>query len=127
MRRSIAPVEHGYRQCSMIADARDVQDDKMQDHDDENEPKHIRTALCACGRAAAEPCACAAVGIKVWAPGWEVGSLRRRTFLAVLAPPVRGQAPRLVHRERRWYEQHQQATSGVDHELDPHRAEIGSG
>src|SRR5258708_29115728 len=97
-------------------EAREVQDDEMQGHDDENESVHIRAAWHARGRSAFKPHTCATAGIDGWALGRNVGSLRRRTFLARFMPPIGGQAPRFVHREYRGYEQHQQATGGVDHE-----------
>ena len=54
-------------------------------------------------------------------------SLRHLALLVLLTPPVPGHAPRLVHRQRRGHEQHQQAARGVDHELNPQPAEIGTG
>jgi hypothetical protein len=44
--------------------------------------------------------------------------LRLLTPPALLTPPVRGHASRLVHRQRRGDEQHQQRGAGVGHELD---------
>lgn len=47
--------------------------------------------------------------------------LRRRTLLALPTPPVPGHAPRLIHRQRREHEQHQQGGAGGGHErLIPH-------
>jgi hypothetical protein len=51
--------------------------------------------------------------------------LRHRTLLVLLTPPVRGHAPRLVHRQRRGHEQHQQAATGVD-EFAPQPEDIGT-
>jgi Major intrinsic protein len=53
--------------------------------------------------------------------------LRDRTLLVLLTPAVTGQAPRLVHRQRRIHEQYQQAGTGGDHELDPRPAQISTG
>ena len=41
--------------------------------------------------------------------------LRHLTLLVLLTPPVPGHAPRLVHRQRRGHEQHQQAASRLNH------------
>ena len=42
----------------------------------------------------------------------------------LLTPPVRGHAPRLVHRQHRGHEQHHQADPGVE-EFAPQPVEIG--
>ena len=51
--------------------------------------------------------------------------LQHRPLLVLLTTPVPGHASRLVHRQRRGHEQHQQGGTGVGHELDPQPAEIG--
>ena len=44
----------------------------------------------------------------------------------MLSPPIPGHARRLVHGEYHGHEQYQQAARGVNDELHPHRAKIGS-
>lgn len=51
--------------------------------------------------------------------------LRPRKLLVLLTPPVPGHAPRLVYRQYRVHEQHQQAAPGVE-EFAPQPAEIGT-
>jgi hypothetical protein len=54
--------------------------------------------------------------------------LHRRTPLVLFSPPVRREAPRLVHRQNRGYQQHQQGDTGVEQRgWAPQLADIGPG
>lgn len=61
--------------------------------------------------------------VEVWQESLPL-RLRHRTLLVLLAPPVRGQAPRLVHIQCRDDEQHQQSEAGMQ-EVAPKPAEVG--
>jgi hypothetical protein len=50
---------------------------------------------------------------------------RQRALLALLFPPMAGDARRLVHGQYRRHEQDQQAARGVNGELDPRCTKIG--
>jgi len=51
----------------------------------------------------------------------------RRSRVVLLAQTIRCQSPRLVDRERRRHEQHEQRRRGVTNELNTERPSIGTG
>ena len=83
--------------------AGEVPDDKQEDQDEGNDPGHLH-------------------------PAWRRRDrVQHLTLLGLLTPPVRGHAPRLVHRQRHVHEQRQQRGTRVAHELDLQSADVSTG
>ncbi len=98
----------------------------MYDQDGSSETKDLHAVECDGDRAAGQY-ADATVGDGGRALPRNIRLLQRSLLLLLLALTVRGETPRLVHREYCRHKQHQQAGSGVESELHSHYVEFRTG